>query len=95
MTTTIDWDKLQSNGICLLCGKEMDERFYSGSYETYLTCGCEHRKQLAELDEKVRQILNLADTQIAEMQRVAKAKKMYAQLEHLDPDRRLDPKRKD
>lgn len=28
------------NGTCLLCGKPAKEKFYSGSYDSYLTCDC-------------------------------------------------------
>jgi uncharacterized protein YjcR len=37
-------------GVCLFCGNQAGERFFSGSYETYDVCDCEKRKsaQLAK-----------------------------------------------
>jgi hypothetical protein len=96
VTTTIDWDALETkDGVCLLCGAKMDERFYSGSYETYLTCGCELRKKLSELTREVRVILDVADKRRDEINKEKKVREMYKQLENLDPDRRLDPKREE
>ena len=34
-----------TGGICWFCGKEAYEASYSGSYETYLDCSCDARKE--------------------------------------------------
>lgn len=35
-------------GKCMFCGKKSDERYFSGSYETYEDCECEERKRYYE-----------------------------------------------
>lgn len=56
------------DGACLLCGEEVEERFYSGSYETYRACECPHtvryhelRAEISKFEELIRTRKNLKD----------------------------------
>ncbi len=64
------------NNHCLLCGKEMEEHFFSGSYETYTNCSCEGRKKLGTLCDQINVIARKAGENLDK----AKNKERRAQL---------------
>lgn len=37
------WDSERQAHVCVFCGDEAREEFYSGSIQSYLTCECEER----------------------------------------------------
>ena len=44
------------NGLCLFCGKPAEEKYYSGSYDTYLDCKCKARKDYEEAANLVQEL---------------------------------------
>jgi hypothetical protein len=47
-------------GKCLFCGKEANEHFYSGSYDSYLECDCEDMKLYHKLKNDLYTVKNKA-----------------------------------
>jgi len=44
------------NDLCLFCGKPADEKYFSGSYQTYLDCKCKRRQEYEEAANLVRKL---------------------------------------
>jgi hypothetical protein len=48
-------------GTCLFCGKQAKEHFYSGSYETYLSCDCHGVQKYIAMREQLRHHVAVAE----------------------------------
>jgi len=79
------------NGFCLLCGNKTQEKYYSGTYDTYETCNCKHIHDFHLYSSKLKLITDRADLArdgVNRRARIVELKKELKQLEKKEADDR-------
>lgn len=76
---------VEFRGKCLLCGKKLEEEFYSGSYQTYLKdCKCVSAALYHKLTSEAQDIVRQAEKQkaiILKKERIIAIKEELSRLE--------------
>jgi ribosomal protein L37AE/L43A len=67
-------------GVCLFCGNKATEHYHSGSWETYLQCGCKEVKEYFQLAKALHRAKKPAEQRLKKLQLKSRIEKLEREL---------------